>query len=85
MHTQLHRLLAGPSVDRNPSFESVVRANDVAKQLMAANIELAKSYDLYRKSVAISSNRQLTASYRDSPELLPASVEYAERLRVRTN
>jgi hypothetical protein len=48
---QLHRILAGPSVDRNPSFESVVRATDVAKQLMAANIELAKSYDLYRKTI----------------------------------
>ncbi|KAJ9106881.1 hypothetical protein QFC19_003011 [Naganishia cerealis] len=44
----LHRLLAGPSVDRNPSFESVVRASELAKQLMAANIELAKSYDYYQ-------------------------------------
>ncbi|KAJ9127060.1 hypothetical protein QFC24_001293 [Naganishia onofrii] len=44
----LHRLLAGPSVDPNPSFESVVRANELAKQMMASNIELAKTYDYYQ-------------------------------------
>ena len=46
---QLHRLLAGSSVDRNPSFESVVRDNELAKQIMASNIELAKTYDYYRQ------------------------------------
>jgi hypothetical protein len=46
---QLHRLLAGPSVDQNPSFESAVRDNELAKQIMASNIELAKTYDYYRE------------------------------------
>jgi hypothetical protein len=41
----LHRLLAGPSVDKNPGFESVLRDNDLARQIMASNIELQKSYN----------------------------------------
>lgn len=42
----LHRVLAGPSVDMNPGFQSVMRANTLAQQIMAANIAQENQYNL---------------------------------------
>lgn len=41
----MHRLLAGSSVDHTPGFEGVIRANELGRQMMASNIDLAKEYD----------------------------------------
>ncbi|KAI5453435.1 hypothetical protein NCC49_005914 [Naganishia albida] len=38
----MHRILAGSSVDRTPGFEGVIRANELGRQMMGSNIELAK-------------------------------------------
>ncbi|KAJ9106882.1 hypothetical protein QFC19_003012 [Naganishia cerealis] len=43
----LHRLLAGPSVDRNAGFEAAIRVNEFVQELVQADIELAKSYNFF--------------------------------------
>lgn len=42
LRLQMHRILAGSSVDRTPGFEGVIRANELGRQMMGSNIELAK-------------------------------------------